>query len=166
LIMRISSSETNDQIWTDDLPTADLIQGSTAPEAVASPESVEEDPATKNIKQMVLNSTRSESVLMGFLRNPKIVGIPGLVASVVERTRSVRVLETIAYDRSLHAGISNQDVPRGLLMSPANIPIKAISKFVHAKYVSKVDLKQMARNRTAIRKEVAQEIESYLNYLS
>ena len=107
----------------------------------------------------------SVSVLSGLLRNPKIVAIPGLVAGVVQRCRSLLVLDLIANDRMLFTGFANKDVPRALLHNPCNIPIKSLRKFIQVKYVAKVDLQRMARDKVGLRDEVVKEIESYLKSL-
>ena len=52
------------------------------------------------------------------------------------------------------------------LRSPVNVSVKVLRKFCHVKYVSKVDLKRLAADRTGIRKEVAREIEKYLEALA
>ena len=118
------------------------------------------------IKHLVMSSIMSISVLLGFLRNPKVVAIPGLVAAVADRTRNPQVIQTIATDRALYTGFANRDVPLACLRSPCNVSPKALRKFIHVKYVSKIDLKRMANDRTGIRKEVAREIEKYLRSLS
>jgi hypothetical protein len=44
--------------------------------------------------------------------------------------------------------------------------VKILRKFVHVKYVSKVDLKRMAQDRAGIRREIIREINKYLEALS
>ncbi len=117
------------------------------------------------IKNLVFSNITSTSVLLGFLRNPKVVAVPGLVAAVASRTRNPQVIETIASVRALHTGFANRDVPLICLRSPCNVSPKILRKFIHVKYVSKVDLRRMAADRSGIRKEVAREIEKYLEVL-
>ncbi len=130
----------------------------------------EDDPDTKEmgaaaVKNLVLSNITSISVLLGFLRNPKVIAVPGLVAAVAERTRNPQIIETIAQDRALHEGFANREVPLICLRSPCNVSVKTLRKFIHVKYVNKVDLRRMGQDRSGIRKEVAREIEKYLEFL-
>jgi hypothetical protein len=160
-----------DRIWRHDLPTlAELVPG---PQTEAEAEDSErtddrkrdQDKSAAAVKQMVMNNIGSVSIVLGFLRNPKVTAIPGLVADVVRRSRSGRVLEVVASDRHLTSGHANKDVPRALLESPVNIPVKTLRKFIHVKYVSKTDLRRMAKDKARLRKEVCREIEDYLESL-
>jgi len=127
------------------------------------------DPDTASateIKKLVLDSLMSVSVLLGFLRNPKIVSIPGLVEEVVVRTRAPKIVETICQVRLLHTGFANKGVPLAVLRSPVNVSVKTLRKFIHVKYVNKVDLKRMSRDKGGLRKEVVREIQNYLATLA
>jgi hypothetical protein len=127
------------------------------------------DPANASsteIKKLVLDSLMSVSVLLGFLRNPKIIGIPGLVEEVVIRTRSPKIIETICQVRLLHTGFANKGVPLAVLKSPVNVSVKTMRKFIHVKYVNKVDLKRMSKDKGGLRKEVVREIQLYLKTLA
>lgn len=118
------------------------------------------------LKHLVMTNIQSISVLLGFLRNPKIVAIPGLVEDVVNRTRNAMVIETIARVRVLHTGFANRGVARACLRSPVNIPLSVLRKFIHVKYVPKIDLKRMALDKAGMRKEVSREITKYLKTLT
>lgn len=118
------------------------------------------------MRKHVLDNIMSTSVLLEFLRDPKISSIPGLVAEVAVRTRNPQVLEVIINNRSLHTGFANKAVPLACLRSPVNVPLKSLRRFIHVKYVSKVDLKRLANDRTGIRREVGQEIIRYLESLN
>lgn len=118
------------------------------------------------LKHLVLTNIQSVSVLLGFLRNPKVTSIPGLVEDVVNRTRNPQIIATIANDRTLHTGFANKGVAVACLRSPVNVSVKTLRKFCHVKYVSKVELKRMAADRTGIRKEIAREITKYLDALA
>jgi len=124
------------------------------------------DATVSELKNLVMTNIQSISVLLGFLRNPKVVAIPGLVEEVVNRTRNPKVIETIARVRILHTGFANRGVPLACLRSPVNIPINVLRKFMHVKFVSKVDLKRMALDKAGIRKEVGREIKKYLESLA
>lgn len=125
-----------------------------------------ETASATEIKKLVLDSITSVSVLIGFLRNPKIVSIPGLVEEVVVRTRAPKIIETICQVRILHTGFANKGVPLACLKSPVNVSVKTLRKFIHVKFVSKVDLKRMSKDKTGLRKEVVREIQKYLESLA
>jgi hypothetical protein len=118
------------------------------------------------LRKLVLDNIMSTSVLLDFLRDPKVTSIPGLVAEVVNRTRNPQVLEVIINTRALHTGFANKAVPLACLRSPVNVSIKSLRRFVHVKYVSKIDLKRLAKDSTGIRREVGQEIVRYLDSLT
>ncbi len=118
------------------------------------------------MKNLVMTNIQSTSLLLGFLRNPKFVSIPGLVEAVATRTRNPRVVEVIAVDRTLYSGFANRGVPLACLRSPVNVSVKILRKFIHVKFISKMDLKRMAQDRAGIRKEVIREIEKYLEGLA
>lgn len=120
----------------------------------------------ETVKDLVMANINNTSVLLGLLKNQKIVNTPGVVRMVVERVRNMRVLDTICTQRNLHAGFANRDVPLALLRSPMPIPIKTLRKFVNARYVSKVDLRRMAKDKSMVRREVLEEAEAYLKSLA
>jgi hypothetical protein len=160
-----------DRIWRHDLPTLAEIPSALAEEAARDAAARREDEAPVDmsasaVKRMVMNQVGSVSILLGFLRNPKVTSIPGLVADVTRRTRSTRVLEVIANDRTLHSGFANKDVPRAMLESPCNLSVKTLRRFIHVKFVSKTDLRRLAKDKARIRKEVVREIEAYLDSLT
>lgn len=159
--------------WENFLPTAEDRH----PRAAASPSGLEEprqeveeeetaDLTASAIKHLVMSNLMSTSVTLGFLRNPKVTSIPGLVAEVAARTRNPQIIETIATDRALFTGFANRDVPRICLMSPCNTSVKTLRKFIHVKYVNKVDLRRMANDRAGMRRDVIREIEKYLEALA
>jgi hypothetical protein len=157
LILPLSVLGPGDRLWRDDLPSL----------PAAEAEAADEEPSTQaEIRKMVLSNIGSISILLGFLRNPKIVAIPGLVAQVVQRTRSLLVLDIIANTRALYVGFANREVAYALLTSPCNIPLKSLRKFIHVKCVSKVDLQRLANDSTSIRREVGKEIQKYLASIS
>jgi hypothetical protein len=158
LILRVPQEGRADRIWRDDLPLP--TTASSEQDSVATAEL-----DTAELKRLVLANLDNVSVTSGFLRNARVTAIPGLVAMVAIRCRSSRILELIASDRTLYTGYANKDVPRSLLISPCNIPVKSLVKFIHVKYVSRMDLQRMAKDKTGIRREVIQEIQSYLDTL-
>lgn len=164
-----------DEAWENFLPTLrdSHSRGVPAPlpadgQPVEEEEEEEkaEDMTAAAIKHLVMSNIMSTSVTLGFLRNPKVIGIPGLVADIAARTRNPQIIETIATDRALHTGFANRDVARICLQSPCNVSVKILRKFVHVKYVSKMDLKRMAQDKAGIRREVIREINKYLEALA
>ncbi|MHB8080349.1 MAG: hypothetical protein ACYDIE_13980 [Candidatus Krumholzibacteriia bacterium] len=154
LLLRVPQEGRADRPWRHDLPVpaVDAIDPATLADAL--------DPTA--LKRLVLANLDNVSVTTGFLRNARVTAIPGMVAAIVTRCRTARVLDVIANDRNLYSGFANKDVPRALLLSPCNIPVKSLSKFIHVKYVHRIDLQRMAKDRTGIRREVMKEIQSYL----
>ena len=146
--------------WADDL------QAEPDPAAEDEEEIDLNSASVTELKHLVMTNIQSISVLLGFLRNPKIVAIPGLVEEVVNRTLNPKVIETIAMVRILHTGFANRSVPLACLRSPINIPISVLRKFMHVKYVSKVDLKRLALDKSGVRKEVGREVKKYLETLT
>jgi hypothetical protein len=140
-----------------------------APPATPDPEQEGVDPndaTVSELKHLVMTNIQSISVLLGFLRNPKIVAIPGLVEEVVNRTRNPKVIETIATVRVLHTGFANRGVPLACLRSPVNVPVGVLRKFMHVKFVSKMDLKRLVLDKAGIRKEVGRAVKKYLETLA
>lgn len=124
------------------------------------------DQSRAAIKRLVLTNLQSTSVTIAFLRDPKVYSIPGLVEEVVNRIRNPQIIEIIATQRPLHSGFANRGVPLALLKSPVNTSVKILRRFIHVKYISKIDMKRLANDRTGIRKEVGKEIERYLTSLA
>jgi len=129
-------------------------------------EEASEDLTGAAIKHLVMSNIMSTSVILGFLRNPKVIGIPGLVGDVAARTRNPQIIETIATDRTLYTGFANREVARICLLSPCNVSVKTLRKFIHVKYVSKIDLKRMSQDTAGMRREVVREITKYLKALA
>lgn len=119
-----------------------------------------------SVKDMVMSNLNNTSVLLGLLKNQKVINAPGVVALVAQRSRNNRVLETICSTRNLHSGFANKDVPLSILRSPMNIPIKTLRRFVSVRYISKLELKRLEVDRSAVRREVADEIRAYLRSLA
>jgi hypothetical protein len=47
-------------------------------------------------------------------------------------------------------------------MSPARISMNSLKRFIHVRFVSKVDLERLSRRGTEVREEVRREILAYL----
>jgi hypothetical protein len=161
--------------WPHEFPADELVAPLSAAEPRTVAESVEEenpepgrkdDLCTTEIKKLVMNSLQTTSVLLAYLRNAKVTSIPGLVTEIANRTRNPQIITTIAGDRSLYSGFANRDVPLACLRNPSNVSVKILRKFVHVKFVSKMDLKLMALDKAGVRRELRREIEHYLESLS
>lgn len=152
-------------VTCDDAFRARAPRPRTAAAAAAEPEKAKDQGASA-LKRMVLTNLQSISVTIAFLRDPKVVAVPGLVEEVVNRTRNPQIIEIIATQRPLHGGFANRGVPLALLKSPVNVSTKLLRKFIHVKYISKMDLRRLANDRTGIRREVGKEIENYLSSLA
>ncbi len=114
------------------------------------------------LKELVRMQMTNEAFVLGVLENPKATSMPGLVPMLAAQSRSLRILDRIMRDRSLYTGPSNKDVPRLLLTSPARIPVNSLKRFIHVRFVSKMDLERMVRHGADVRLEVRREIERYL----
>jgi hypothetical protein len=119
-------------------------------------------PEANDIRQLVLDNMQNEHILVGLLGNPRVVASAGLVETIVNRTRSIKVLLDIANRRELHSGSANRNVPLALLSHPSNIPVSALRKFVHVRYVDRVSLASMANRGTRVRPEVRSMATQYL----
>jgi len=148
------------------LTVADPAGAGTDAAAEAEDEEDQDAKDASRLKKLVLDNIMSTSVLLEYLRDAKVTSIPGLVEEIVNRSRNPQILDTIINDRRLHSGFANKGVPLACLRSPVNISIKQLRKFMHVKYVSKIDLKRLANDRTGVRKEVGREVERYLQSLA
>ena len=115
-----------------------------------------------NFKELVRLQLNNEAFILGVLDNPKATALPGLVPMIVSLSRSLRVLDRIMRDRSLYTGPANKEVPRLLLASPARLPLNSLKRFIHVRFVNKMDLERMARSGADVRSEVRREIQRYL----
>jgi hypothetical protein len=120
------------------------------------------DEGSVDIKAVVTQNITRDSLIESLLNNPKVNQKPGLIAFVAATSRSVALLSKIAKTRQLHTGFANRDVPLCLLQSPCNIPITLLRPFVNVKYVTLIDIRNMARAKAGIRRAVKEEAEAYL----
>ena len=120
----------------------------------------------QTVKDLVMDNMNNTSILLGLLKNAKVVNTPGIVSLIVMRSRSMAVMEKICQLRPLHTGFANKDVPLTILKSPMRIPLQTLRRFVNVRFVSKMDLKRLSVDRSGVRKEVVDEAIRYLNSLS
>jgi hypothetical protein len=120
-------------------------------------------PPPPDWKGLVLSNITRDTLITSFLANPKCVRVPGLVECVVVNSRSVQILSHIASKRDLHSGHQNKGVPAALLRSRSKLPMTLLRRFIHIRFVSKSDLKDLAIR--APRPEVLKEIGDYLKTL-
>lgn len=138
-----------------------------APLGLPLPVSPEEEDGDKDsVRELVMANINNTSVLLGLLKNAKVYTTPGVVAQVASTCRVMRVLEVICTTKALHTGFANKDVPMHLVRSPVRIPVKTLRRLIHVKYISKVELRRMARDKTGLRREVFDEVHDYLSSLS
>jgi hypothetical protein len=121
---------------------------------------------TADLKTLVLANVGNEQVLCGLLQMPRVASLAGLVEAVVVRCRSIKVLLEIANRRELHTGTANRNVPRALLWHPSSIPLGALRKFIHVRYVARAELAAMCGRGSRARPEVRQQVAAYLASLS
>jgi len=114
-------------------------------------------------KSLVLAYIDNDSFLMEIINNPKSASKPGVISLISQRCRSLRVLSVIANRRDLYTGFQNKDVPLNLLRNPAKIPVTALRKFIHVRYVDRMTLQNLAgRSGSQIREEVRREIQRFV----
>jgi hypothetical protein len=119
-----------------------------------------------DLRALVLTNIGNEQVMSGLLQIPRVAALPGLLEMVVTRSRSVKVLLEIANRRELHTGAANRTVPRALLWHPSGIPLSALRKFVHVRYVERGELATLCGRGSRARPEIRQMVASYLASLS
>lgn len=117
-------------------------------------------PPPPDWKGLVLSNITRDTLIASFLGNPRCTRVPGLVECVVVNTRSMQILSTIASKRDLHTGHQNKGVPAALLRSQSRIPMSLLRRFIHIRFVSRPELRDLALR--APRPEVAKEIGEYL----
>jgi hypothetical protein len=111
---------------------------------------------------LVCRAINNDSILMRLLDNPKVHSRPGLVEYVVRVSRSTAVLTKIASGREFYTGTANAGVPTALLRCPCTIPMTLLRGFVSPKYVSIQDLREIEKAGHTVRREVLNEVESYM----
>lgn len=117
-------------------------------------------PPPPDWKGLVLSNITRETLLIALLNNPKVTRVPGLVEAIVVNCRSGQVLSMIAQKRELHTGHQNKGVPAALLRSRVKVPMTMLRRFIHLRFVSRPELKDIALR--APRSEVAKEVAEYI----
>jgi len=117
-------------------------------------------PKPPDWKGLVLSNITRETLLLSILNNPKCQRVSGLVETVVVNCKSSQVLSFIATKRELHTGHQNGGVPAALLRCRMKIPMTLLRRFIHLRFVSRAELKDIAAR--AARPEVAKEVADYL----
>ena len=118
------------------------------------------------LREAVLSNIGNEHVICGLLSLPRVASLPGLIEMLTVRTRSLKVLLEIANRRDLYSGAANINVPRALLWHPSAIPVSALRKFVHVRFVDRAELAALANRGSRARPEVRQMAMTYLASLS
>lgn len=114
-------------------------------------------PKPPDWKGLVLSNITRETLIMSILDNPKCQRVSGLVETVVVNCKSSQVLTHIAMKRELHSGHQNKGVPAALLRARIKVPMTLLRRFIHLRYVSRSELKELATRapRSDVMKEVA-----------
>lgn len=115
-----------------------------------------------DVRQLVLSNIQNEHLICGLLATPRVSSLPGLVEQIALRSRSMKVLLEIANRRELHTGAANSNVPRALLWHPSGIPVSALRKFIHVRFVGRVELSAIATRNSRARPEIRQLAANYL----
>ncbi len=118
-----------------------------------------------DLRRLVLSNIQNEHVICGLLQTPRVASLPGLVEQIVIRTRSLKVLLDVANRRELHTGAANRNVPRALLWHPSGVPVSALRKFIHVRFVDRIELASIATRGSRARPEIRQMAAAYLNTL-
>jgi hypothetical protein len=114
------------------------------------------------ILDLVRRQIGNEAFILGLLDNVRACSAPGVVATLARDCRNLRVLDKIIQVRRLHTGDACRDVPRLLLTNPAPIAIASLRRFIHVRFVSKTDLRRLARRSHEVRAEVTAEVQKYM----
>lgn len=117
-------------------------------------------PKPPDWKGLILSNITRETLILSLLDNPKCSRVAGLVEVVVVNCRSAQILCHIAQKRELHTGHQNKGVPVALLRSRMKIPMTLLRRFIHLRFVTRAELKDLAVR--APRPEVAAETAAYL----
>lgn len=116
-------------------------------------------------RTLVLTYMDNDNFIVELMNNPRVAAQPGIMPLIAMRSRSTRVLSIIANTRSLYSGFSNKEVPVNLLTNPAKVPLSAVRKFVHVRFIDKASLARLSNKGSSIREEVRREICHYLSSL-
>ncbi|RJR32246.1 MAG: hypothetical protein C4574_00190 [Candidatus Latescibacterota bacterium] len=116
-------------------------------------------------RTLVLTYMDNDNFIVELINNPRVAAQPGIIPLIAQKSRSARVLNIIANTRSLYSGFSNKEVPVNLLMNPAKVPLSALRKFVHVRFMDKASLARLASKGSTIREDIRREVQHYLSSL-
>jgi hypothetical protein len=116
-------------------------------------------------RTLVLTYMDNDNFIVELINNPRVAAQPGIIPLVAQKSRSTRVLNIVANTRSLYSGFSNKEVPINLLMNPAKVPLSAVRKFIHVRFMDKATLARLATKGSSIREDVRREVQQYLSSL-
>jgi hypothetical protein len=115
-----------------------------------------------SVREMVNRCLKNDTLLARLLDNPKVYNAPGLVERIAHTSHSHFILLKIAVTRELYTGQANVGVPLALLKNPSNIPITQLRQFINPRYVSLLEMKDLMKFPFAIRREVFNEVQSFI----
>ena len=122
----------------------------------------EDDEVEPTPRELVFRCMNNDALLLRLLNNPRVFGTPGIIEKITYLTRSLAVLQKIATTKELYTGYANRDVPLALLKNPSHIPLSHIRHFINIRYISLNDMKSILHNPHGIRREVFNEIRSFI----
>jgi len=120
------------------------------------------DRLTPDLRRLVLANIHREAVVLKMLDQPVVRETEGLVADIVEGSRSAVVHAKIASRPELHAGPACARVPTALLKSPVAIPATLALPLIHPALVPFQEMKALYRNRAELRPDIAEGLRAFL----
>jgi hypothetical protein len=132
--------------------------GLTRPFRSADPNRLPPDP-----RRLALANVHRDAVILKLLDHGKVRETDGLVAAIVEASRSPAVHSKIASSRHLHSGPACARVPIALLKSPVSIPQALARALVHPALLPFSEMKILYRHRAGLRPEVAEALHAFLS---
>ncbi len=120
------------------------------------------DRIAPDLRTTVMANIHRDAIILKMLDNPRVYGASGVVEAIVEGSRSPLVQSKIASRRELHSGPVNGRVPLALLRSPVSIATGLIRPLIHPSLVSFTEMKALYRGRSALRREVTDELHNFL----
>ncbi len=166
MLLKMPGFDLSERILTIDLskvPSAPFIDNDDAPRDVDWTNLQRE--SIVSWRTLVLTYMDNDNFIVELLNNPRVVAQPGIMPLIAQKSRSTRVLNMLANNRSLYSGFSNKEVPINLLQNPAKISLASLRKFVHVRFIDKASLSRLAGKGASIREEVRREVQHYLSSL-
>jgi hypothetical protein len=120
------------------------------------------DRLAPDLRLLVLANVHREAVMLKLLDHPRVRETEGLVADIVQASRSPLVHAKIATRPELHGGPACARVASALLKSPVSLPVALMLPLIHPALVPFQEMKALYRNRSELRTEVAEGLRAFL----